>query len=258
MQENVSAQPLPGTEGVESTPSAPSITSLDSLSEFEFQGEKYTPERLQEVFKGYQALSEEQKSYKAEQPYWENLKADLMSVKQDPSLVAKFKQTYPKKFHSYVDELLGVSDPRTQGIPKEFLNEFGQLKNEFNSTKEQLQQMLVESANAKLDALLPKLYEKFPLADEDAVLARAEGFLSQGGKLTDQVWERLAKESHEKMSKKSDAFYKKQLEAQLKVGTQGMDSGPGGAVPGKAPVKLRSFEDADRAIMAHLKSQGIT
>lgn len=264
MQDNVTDQPFTSDQssGQDAAAPAPSITSLDSLSEFEFQGEKYTPERLQEVFKGYQSAGELQRSSQQEERYWANLDSDLESVAADPSLVAKFKSIYPQKFHSIVDRFVsrssqGQSQPNSN-IPKEFLNEFGQLKSGYQTMRQQLEQMAVESANAKLDSILPKLYEKFPLAVEDAVLARAEAFLSQGGKMTQQAWERFAKESHESVEKKADSHYQKKLQAQMEKNKAGADVGPGGSPPGKAPVQPRTFEQARAAYTAHLKSSGLT
>ena len=258
MQDDVSVQPLPGADVSTDQGAAPApVTNLDSLSEFEFQGEKYTPDRLQEMFTGYRTLNQEKQGYQEKQKYWDNLSNDLKSVKSDPSLAAKFREIYPKEFHAYLEMIGAQETQQAQGIPKEFLNEFGQLKNGFNSMREQLQQLAVDKANAQLDAILPRVFEKFPLAVEDAVLARAEAFISNGGKMTDHVWERLAKESHEVVKRKTDSHYKKELQTQLEAGNKSADTGPGGAPPGKAPPKLRTFEDAQKAYMAHLKSQGI-
>lgn len=261
MDLDVSAQPLPGDQGTadQGAAQAPSITSLDSLSEFEFQGEKYTPERLQEMLQGYQSYGRKVQEYESEAKYIKNLDIDLESVAQNPALASEFKRIYPQRFHALVDRLLGKSqgEQQTQGaIPKEFLNEFGQLKSGYQSMREQLHQMAVESANAKLEATLPKLWEKFPLAVEDAVLARAEGFLANGGKLTEQVWERLAKESHEAVRKKADSHYKKELQTQIHKGKEGGDIGPGGAAPGKAPPRTKTFDEAREQMIAHLKAQG--
>ena len=211
------------------------------------------------MFSGYRSLNQEKQSYQEKQRYWDNLSTDLGNVKSNPSLAAKFRQVYPKEFHSYLDMVAGASEEQqTPGIPKEFLNEFGQLKHGFNSMREQLEQLAVDKANAQLDAILPKVFEKFPLAVEDAVLARAEAFINSGGKMTDQVWERLAKESHEVVKRKTDSHYKKELQTQLEKGNKSADIGPGGAPPGKAPARSpRTFEEARTAYMAHLKSQGI-
>ncbi len=250
--------PSTGQAEAQSEQAQPQITSLDSLSEFEFQGEKLTPDRLQEVFQGYKTLSEKQKTYAAEERYWSNLDTDIENVIADPSLVERFKAVYPEKFHRILDRALGGTrqqSQNTQGqLPREYLAKLSKV----DQLEQSLHQMAVESANAKLDAILPPLYDKYPLANEDQVLAKAEAMLSQGMQLTKPAWERLVKESHEYVSKKADAHYKKQLQTQLDKGQSGRDAGPGGAAPGKAPVKARTFDEAREAMTAHLKGQGWT
>lgn len=253
--DNVQAQ-TGAMEGQVETPAVPSITNLDSLSEFEFQGEKFTPERLQEIYKGYQTLSEQQKSAKSEDRYWRNLEADIDNVIQNPGLAEQFKRVYPEKFHAILSKLMPNQSAEAQGpsLPKDVLARLSKV----DQVEAQLHQMAVETANAKLDSILPKLYSKYPMAVEDQVLARAEAFLSQGGKLTDAMWERLAKESHEAAKKRSDAYYKNELQAQTSKGIQAQDIGPGGAAPGKAPPKIKTFDQARDSMIAAMKAQGFT
>lgn len=242
------------TQGAEAQPQR---VSLDGLSEFDYQGETLTPDRLQEVFKGYKSYEQVQRQLAEETRYKANLRTDLESVRQDPSLAQKFKSIYPREYHDLVDMLMSGQTQATQtqgAIPKEVMARFAEVDN----LKASIQQMAIESANAKLDAILPKLYEKYPLANEDQVLARAEAMLSNGAKLTDQAWERIAKESHEAMTKKSDAYYKKQLQTQQDKGQAGKDAGVGGSVPGKAPMKFKDFDGAREGMIAELKRQGWT
>lgn len=245
----------------QSATTTPSVTSLDSLSEFEFQGERLTPERLQEVFNQNRQLSEAQQKYASEERFLSNLDADLEAVIENPALAQKFKSIYPAKYHGIVDRALAKISPQSQstekpGLPREFLDEFGRVKQGYEQLQNQLHQIAVESAAAKIDAILPKMYEKYPLAVEDTVLGRAEAFAAQGGKLTEQVWERFVKESHAAVQKKTDAFYKTQLNRQIEKGTQAQDAGPGGATPGKAPKQLKTFADAEKAMIEHLKGMG--
>lgn len=257
MNDIVPDQSLTGQADAQAEPAQPQITSLDSLSEFEFQGEKLTPGRLQEVFQGYKTLSERQKSYAAEDRYWSNLDTDIESVMADPSLVERFKSIYPEKFHKVLERALGGTQRQTQNtqqLPKEYLQRLSKV----DQLEQSIHQMAVESANAKLDSMLPPLYEKFPMANEDQVLAKAEAMLSQGAQLTKHVWERLVKESHEFSSKKADAFYKKQLQTQIDKGQAGKDAGIGGAAPGKAPPQKLRMDQVPDAMIAHLKAQGMS
>lgn len=244
---------------------APQLTSLDALSEFEFQGEKYTPDQLHEIITGYKSLSDRQSSSASDERYLANIDVDIEAVLEKPSLAAKFKEIYPQKFHSILDRVLKSSgktqdsqSPTNGQLPREFLDEFGQLKQGYQSLANQVHQYAVQAANAKIEAILPKLIEKYPMAIEDQVLARAEAFLSNGGKLTDAYWERLVRESHDVAQKKADAYYKRQLEGQLQKGKSGADAPAGGATPGMAPRKIKSFADAEKAMIEHLRGQGLT
>lgn len=257
MQDFANGQPSNGqAEAPAAEQAQPSITSLDSLSEFEFQGEKFTPDRFQEVYKGYKSYGEQVKQSQAEDRYWSNLDTDIESVLADPTLADKFKSIYPQKFHRVLERVLGSSNKpaqQSQALPKEYLAKLSKI----DQLEQNFQQMSVDAANAKLDAILPKLYDKYPLANEDQVLSRAEAMISQGMKLTEGVWERIAKESHEFVSKKADAYYKKQLQTQTEKGQLGKDAPAGGQPAGRAPQKFTSFEEAGKAAMAHIKSQGL-
>lgn len=254
MDINATAEDVNGQGGApqQEAPAQPQITNLDSLSEFEFQGEKYTPSRLQEVFQGYQSLSKEADSYKRYKDYALNIDHDIENVIEGRASADKFKSIYPQEFHEKLERALQAKQGTQNQLPRDVLNRLSKV----DSIEQRLEAIAIENANAKLDALIPKLMEKHPLANEDMVYAKAEAFLSQGGKLTDAVWERFAKESHDSINKRAEAFYKKQLKAQTDKGEAGKDAGPGGTPPGKAPVKPRTFQEAQDAMIAELKSKG--
>lgn len=258
MSDFVSDPSSTGQAPSEQDPAQPEIVNLDGMSKFQFQGQELTPDRLQEVFQGYKTLSERQKQSQSEERFWSNLDTDIENVLANPNLASQFKSIYPEKFHRVLDRILAGKSPEStqqnQGLPKEVMAKLSQV----DELRTMIHQQAVESANAKLDAVLPPLYTKYPMANEDQVLARAEAMLSQGMKLTDSAWDRIVKESHEAMTKKADAFYKKQLQVQIDKGQAGKDAPNGGMVPGKAPAKPRTFADAEREMIAHLKSQGMS
>ncbi len=241
-------------------PEAPQSTDLDGLSEFTFQGEKYNPERLGQIFGEWKTHGEKLKEYEKEIQFANNLQTDLDNVLGDPRLAEKFKSIYPQKYHAILDRYMRAnaqpqaqSQPAQPSLPKEFLGEFDQVKNRLQFFEERAYQAEVATANAKLDAVLPPLFKKFEMANEDQVYARAEAFLQGGQKLTDKTWERLVRESHEAMQKKADQVYGAKLKSQLEKGQRGADVGPGGATPGQAPVKPRTFAEAQEAMLASLR-----
>ncbi len=251
----------PAAEVVDSTAApevASALTELDGLSEFTFQGEKLTPDQLHKMFTEHKTYSEQAKTYSQNEKFDKNLETDLDNVLQDPRLAERFKQVYPQKYHGIVDRLLrdqrqAANPPTAQtALPKEFVNEFGQVKERLKFFEERAHQAEVQAASAKLDSLLPPIFKKYPMAIEDQVYSRAEGVLSSGQKLTDKTWERLARESHESAQKRADQFYGEKLKTQLDKGRQGRDVGPGGSTPGQAP-KPKTFAQAQEEMLAYVQ-----
>lgn len=242
-----------------------SIPELDGLSEFTYQGQKYNPDRLQQIFGEHKTYSESHRQYQEAQKYEKNLQIDLENVLQDPRLATQFKQIYPKQYHWLCDRLLqskspGAAQTTTQGqsaqtLPKEFMDEFGNIRSTVQMLAQQNFEAKVEAANARLDAVLPPLFKKYPLASEDQVYARAEAILGKdkNAKITDQAWERMIRESHDAYKKKSDQFYNTTIKQQLERGKSGRDTAPGGATPGQAPVKPKTFDEAREAMIRHLR-----
>lgn len=246
----------------ESANEAPAVTELDGLSEFTFQGNKYKPDDFYKILNEHKTYSEQVKSFSDEKKFYDNLDSDLEHVLNDPSLAQKFKTIYPPKFHSYVDKLLknqgqapAQANTAQPSLPKEFLNEFGQIKQRLSFFEKRAFDAEVQSANAKLEAMMPPLLSKFPLANEDQVYTRAEALLQSGQKLTDKTWERLVRESHEAQQKRSDQYYSAKAKLQIEKGQRAADTGPGGGTPGQAPKKLRTFAEAQEAMLASLKAR---
>ncbi len=262
--------PLPGQGEAAAAPAvsaeAPQvseITDLDGLSEFTFQGEKYNPDRLHQIFGEWKANSEKMSEYEKEIQFANNLQIDLDNVLNDPKLAEKFKATYPKKYHAILDRYLmsngqapAPSNNAQSSLPKEFVTEFNQVKERLNFHEQRAYQAEVQAANAKLDAVLPPLFKKYELANEDQVYSRAEALINGGQKLTEKTWERLVRESHEALQKKADQVYSAKLKTQLDAGKRGQDVGAGGATPGSAPKKARNFAEAQEAMIAHYAQPG--
>ncbi len=241
----------------------PSLTELDGLSEFTFQGEKYTPDQLHKMFTEHKTYAQQSTEYKKEKEYSDNLQIDLDNVLADPRLAEKFKATYPKKYHAILDGYLrtnGQAPAQSQPaqpapLPKEFLSEWQNMRQEMNTIKQREFEHATAAASAKIDAILPKLLEKYPMAIEDQVYSRAEAVINSKQVLNDQTWERLVRESHEQFQKKADRVYGEKMKSQLEKGQRGADVGPGGASPGQAPVKPKTFAEAQAAMMEHVRQQ---
>ena len=173
------------------TPQTPSLTELDALSEFTFQGEKYTPDQLHKMLSEYKGYSEKAQNFAKEEEYLKNLDTDIENVLADPRLAEKFKQIYPKKYHAILDRLLSSNrQPETQSqaaqtntnqpqVPKELLGKLSHIEERLGFYENRAFEAEVAAANAKIEAIMPPLLEKYPLASEEQVYARAEMVLNR-------------------------------------------------------------------------------
>lgn len=258
--ENQTTQAAPAAEPQAQAPenSQPQVTELDGLSEWKWQGKKFTNDDFHKILTEHETYSKTSKEFETEKRFYDNLEADLLLVLEKPQLAQSFKSTYPQKFHSYLDMVLkdagqakAQTDPaqNTSNLPKEFMTEFEQMKERLSWHEKRAYEAEVQANTAKLDAMLPPLFKKFEMANEEQVYAKAEALLNANQKLTEKTWERLIRESHEQMQKKFDRFQSAKIKEQTEKGQRGADGGPGGAAPGQAP-KRKSWEDATQEMIA--------
>lgn len=244
-----------------SSEQAHQVIDLDSVSNFKFQGETYTPDQLAEIRQGYQKYGEASKYIEEDQRYWANVEHDIDKVLKNPARADEFRQVYPERFHKILDKYLGSSQRsatvqgETNQLPREIGEKLSAYEQRLKAFEEKAFQADVAAASAKIDAILPNLMKKYELADQDKVLFEAEKFLNKGGKLTDAVWERLAREDHERTSSRADKFYQAKLKNQINQGQKGKDIATGGSSPGNAPPKY-TMAQAQEAMIASLKQRG--
>ena len=225
---------------------AQAILDLDKAEKFRFDNREWTAKELKDSMmfqsdytKKTQALSEERK-------YYDNLAYDLDAVKQNPDLAEKFKGIYPEKFH----KLLGYvsTPPQTQTPANNPVSqqppEVSQWIKRLETVEGRFKEQEVSAINAELDAKFSKLSEKYPMADEEAVIARAQSYMDQGHKLDDKSWDKLWSAVHEKNQKLADQYYANKVKQQTSANQKGRDIAAGGGTPGRAPVKARSVNEA--------------
>ncbi len=258
-------QPQAEVTGQETAQPTPDVVDLDGLSSFKFQGQDFTPDKLSEIYRGYQTLSEQREQTAKEQQFVDNLSADIANVVEGRASAQAFKSTYPAKFHALLDQYTkAYAKEQTQPnatssefkLPREFQEKIDKMEDRLKFYDQRAYQSEVQAAQAKLEAVLPPLYKKYPMAIEDQVLARGEAMLNAGQQLTDKAWERLVRESHESVTKRADGFYSEKLKAQIEAGQKGKDTAAGGSTPGQAPVRSRNFDDAREAMLKHVQAGG--
>lgn len=232
--------------GNQSQEKAPSVVELDALEKFRFGGRDWTPKDLSgailmqsDYTRKTQALAEERK-------FNDNLQTDLDAVKRDPSLVARFREIYPEKFHAYLDTI-GVKASSSLNAN----TQDPQLLSRLEAIESEFQERKVEAISAELDAKYATLTKKYPFADEEMVTSRAMAFLDkmqkeQGSKanITEAQWDMLFKQSHDRMSEMAKKFYGDRIKNQKEANQRGKDVPAGGGVPGQAPKQPRSIKEA--------------
>lgn len=237
------------------------LSELERVEKFKFQGKEYTPKELaallkreQEAQKGYtqsrQELAEMRKNLEAqnaERKYYENLAFDLDKVRANPALAQEFIRVYPEKFHAYLKDVLHVSTSDGQKqtsspqIPVELMSQVQRLQSFVESQE-------VAKAETEIESNLSKALSANKYANRKEVLADAYELHNRGTKLTAEIWNQLAEESHKNRKAEFDAYYKELVSQQSKANAKGRDVAAGGGTPGQAPKKFKDFKELNRSV----------
>lgn len=264
--QSIQDQPLNQNEQTETAPTeqpaAPSITDLDGLSEFAFQGQKYTPDALVKIVNGYKSYSESAGKYAEREELDQHFEVDRARLLKDPSLADQFRQKYPQQYHWILDFLpTGQRQEPAQptaaqsALPPEYLEKLQALEARVSHYDSQAQQAAIQKASAEIDRITEPLFKKFPMADPDAVFARVDVALGNKVVMTEKAWERYVRESHEQAQKRADQTQGALLKEQMEKGRRAQDVGPGGSTPGQAPQLPRTMSEAREAALKHAQSQ---
>jgi len=257
------------------------VLDLSKTEKFLWEGKEMTPDELRKSFlrqqdytKKTQAVAEERRRFDEErrsynlqreetEKYESNLDADIQNVLRDPSLEAKFKEIYPEKYHGKLEQSLNQafgdqnSPNRSQALLERRLQS---IEGKFQSQDRERAKTAFESEVSKdaeiLDSAISRLSAKYPMADEDSILARAQYMAADIKKDADfqknfsGLMEKLYKENHQFHEKRYQTHYKSKVDAQKQANTRGKDIGRGGATPGAAPVKMK-LKDVKNHILSN-------
>lgn len=235
---------------------APQVTDIGTLDKFTFQGKEWTPKELQSAYmmnadytRKTQALAEERK-------YWDNIDSDLKAVRSDPRLMAKFMEIYPQKFHSflsYVSSNTSSQQAQTTQTGQTTPNSIAQMDPEFYrewlETRNQLKEEKVAALEEKLESTFERMETKYPFADRQSVLAKAEYIVSNK---ENPDWDKLYKESNDRISGISKTYYSKQVTAQKTANKTAKDVATGGGIPGTKPKVPRTIKEATEFAMEEI------
>lgn len=280
LENSSAAEGAPADVAPTTTEGSPSQTDpsgqpieIDSPDRYRYQGRP-----LKEWEAGYmrqQDYTQKTQSLAQDRKFYDNLNADLDKVKANPELIEQFRQIYPAKFHAYLRYVQGNSPSRpqqpqqTQQQPNQ-TQQYAQLDPRIQSRIDKIEKDFrdkeVSAISAELDHKFKGLSEKYPFADEEAVVARAQALMSKMKELdpmndnlriTDKQWDLLWKAQNERAEGLSDAQYKKKVQSQINANKKGSDVGRGGGLPGQAPRNPRTIKEATNQMLSDIESGAV-
>lgn len=221
---------------------------LDKMEKFKFGDREWTPDQLRKAMMLHSDYTKKTQSLAENRKYYDNLGADLDAIKANPKLADEFKKIYPKEFHKYLGYVTS-SDSSSEQVSHQTQNSINpELQSRFERLENYVKEKEVQAYEAQLDAKFSALKQKYPNAVEDVVLAKAQTILDSGTQLTDQVWDKLWKQSDEFMVKQFENIQKQRVEKQKAAGNAAKGPGPGGGAPGQAPKRMTMNEATEQAI----------
>lgn len=226
------------------------ILDLESVEKFRYAGREWTPKDFQGAFMMQSDYTRKTMALAEERKYYDNLSFDLENVKHNPTLAEKFKGIYPEKFHRFLDYALqNGSRPGQPSINQAVQGMDPETAKEVKEAVQYYKQQRVQATEAELDNKFKKFSEKYPLADEEAVVARALTLINRGETLTDPVWDGLWKSVNEQNQKKYEQHYSQKVQQQKSTNSKGKDVAAGGGIPGTAPKLPRTIKEASTMLM---------
>jgi hypothetical protein len=239
----------------ETPEAAPELVDLDTMDKFKFGGREWTPKELEAAYMRQQDYSRKTQEIAQERKYYDNLPYDLDMVKNNPALVNQFKQVYPAKFHSWIDRVVGQAkqaapqqpgqSAQTPQLPKEFQ----ELRAEVDAFKKERFDAEVAKHSTEIDRIMSGLSKKYPFADEDSVLAKAQSLSERGQQVDEKIWNGLFKMVNDKNEKLLNERQAERIKQQKAASSKAKDVGFGGGTPGQAPRQFKTIKEATEAAM---------
>jgi len=252
-----------------STQEVKDILDLGKLGKFKFEGKEMTYDELRKSYLRHQDYTKKTQEIAQERKFQENLYADLQQVAKNPQLIAEFKQIYPEKFHSYLafvqkqeqqaqQNAQSQTQQLPQSLPPEILERIERQEKMLEAINQDSSEAMSETLNNTFETLEKEVMEKYPKADMVHVLSHVQSYLDENGvnaksllknrEGLKNLFNDVAKSSHEMMTKKFESWQKQQLEEARKVNKKAGDIGRGGATPTGPAQKMRLKDVADHII----------
>jgi hypothetical protein len=258
---------LPETEESQAEdPAKDNLLDLDSVEKFRFGGQEWTLKDLQgailrqsDYTRKTQELAESRKTFEQEQRFYDNLDADIESVRKNPQLIKQFKEIYPEKFHRFL-KVAGVDEQAAlpKGVDPEFYERFSSLEKKLTAQEEKARQEQLTAIEKSIDVTFEKMSTKYPLADHEVVNTRALAYLEKHPDketLTDKEWEQLFKGVHDQIEKLAKTKSSEMIQGQRRANQASRDIGKGGGIPGARPKEPKSIREATNQWLSQLGGQ---
>ncbi len=267
--ENESTEIVESNEGsevepqnLETQPSTeqPQVIDLDSAPKWRFDGRDWTKEEFKSAYLMQKDYTQKTQAISEERKFNANLRSDLASVRQNPALVEEFKRIYPRSYHAYLDLVQAQQAAKQESAAPAHDNGLGERLSKIES---RYYEQEVASIEAELDAKFKGLSGKYPMADEEAVLARANALLDkiklqnpgEKPRISDNQWDALWKSVHDKHKSISDKHYSSLATKQKQANSKGRDVPSGGGIPGQAPKMPRTIKEATAMALREIEQQ---
>lgn len=238
------------------------ILDLDKLERFRFGGKEWNPRDLRNATLRHEDYSRKTMEVAEARRYAENFPYDLESVVRDPSLLDKFKETYPKQYHAAVEAALErVKSPQApqptapNQVATQRNPDIDFIKSEIHEWRAAQRSAEVQKHEGWLDTQIDSLSKKYPYANSNAVLAISQVIADQGNQMTDKILEKLFKENAAENEAYLTKVHKEKVEKQLEVNKKAKDIGQGGGTPGAAPKGAKTLKEAKEAMLSHFSAQ---
>lgn len=248
----------------------PSLAELEKMERFKFDGQEWTPKdlknailRMNDYTRKTQELSENRKSVETEQLYRDNFQVDFQKVLHNPELLDVFRTYYPAHWVKVAEQLLesnksqtpkasetqtNQNTPQGSGLDPAVMKKLDYIEKTF-------QQREVEALEKTLDMEFNKLTSKYPKANQELALARAQILSDQKVDiLKDGKLEEIFKNLNEIESGREKQWRENLIKEQKQANAKGRDIGKGGGTPGKAPEKM-DFRQAREHMLKGIGAQ---
>ena len=255
--------------------SVPSLADLDKVEKFVWQGKTYTAKQLKEWQEGSLRQQDYTNKTKAlaseranEEKFRSNFAADLEKIRANPALMLQFRSVYPAHYHELATRLLQTGGTQenqgNQGsLDPRVLEQLHGPMSKMEKLLASYEEREVAANDAMLQGYAAKFEAKYPLAQENEVLARAEVLIQSkidaGEKninIDEAQWDQLWKASHAYHDGRYKTFYQKQVTAQSQANKAGADTPRGGSSAARPAQKqnLKTGREAMEAEIARMRN----